>query len=668
VLPKIKDIKLKHVLLPISIFSTVLLSGCLEVDNDSNDELVKTLQEQNQILTDNQNQIQTVGLTGLIVDAYDNQPIASAQITVKQGQTTLIENLSVTNGQFQLSDIPSGTDIAIIVSDTNNSFLERAFFLRTNSTTNKGTTSDIGMLSVSEPVTVTLDVTESVNNEVYSSLVFKGYSHSGSSSLINNYVHTSTFAEGIYTIVLPKYLSVGISATLDIDRDGEIDFIASPNDDYYNKKLLINSANSSEHYNIELTPLTDIIEDAKDVEYRISVIDSSANTITGAELSIFDSINDSLITTYDEVTQQYVINAKFQNTLNIKLPSFTSNEISYQSASIQLSDSSDEQLRVYVSNSNNNNSTFYTTNSDVVELVLSPRVITNNSSLEVAYRQTEISDSDQSFSVFYSEPISVNASNVSLTNRYGFSVVEGDTATDDLVIAGTTLITGNIEVPLTVSLSLNNTKLTLTPQETLISGNYYEYFIGTIETLSDGTTGDVYNDNLSFNANYNNIEDFNINDVMLDNESYTTNGVSIRAKNTAGETALNSNYDRYVSMYFPQSIQSLNSFTLRQVQVNEDGVLRTDVRTYTIVSDSNIHTNSYGLMQAASNENIVTDNLSRSVIYSTAISNTQRIYRSGTNEYMSDNLTTSENSITFEYAYETKAGEIFTGNITLPVL
>ena len=108
---------------------------------------------------------------------------------------------------------------------------------------------------------------------------------------------------------------------------------------------------------------------------------------------------------------------------------------------------------------------------------------------------------------------------------------------------------------------------------------------------------------------------------------------------------------------------------LNQTGYVENNVPRLDFRAYSIVLNGQIQRNNKViLISLAQNENLVTSELRRNVITSTALTNTDLIYRYGSLEYLADNKAGSTNNITFEYAYETLAGEIFTGTITLPVL
>jgi len=106
---------------------------------------------------------------------------------------------------------------------------------------------------------------------------------------------------------------------------------------------------------------------------------------------------------------------------------------------------------------------------------------------------------------------------------------------------------------------------------------------------------------------------------------------------------------------------------MRQLSVTEDNITRTDVSNFTIVNGGNVNVYRYGTVKLAENEVVVNDNMQINIVTGTAQEDSQFIYRLNNYEYMSDNTDVSINTISFEYAYETIEGEVFTGTITIPV-
>ncbi|MBA6232978.1 MULTISPECIES: hypothetical protein [unclassified Colwellia] len=297
-----------------------------------------------------------------------------------------------------------------------------------------------------------------------------------------------------------------------------------------------------------------------------------------------------------------------------------------------------------------------------------PRVLDNGSSaLEVIAVANKVDFVDHSFSVFYSQPITVSASSLSLTNTSGFTVIKGNDDSNDIVLAGTTIVSGNVNIPVTFETSLNDTKLTVTPVSTLTSGQDYNYEVNSLAVKATEKLVDVNGDSLSFSIE-DNSDTFDINDIRLDNNNYKTNGVIITPTNSAGDSSSPYNYNRDAYLYLPTSINALQTLSLRSVSITQDGVNSNSIRDFNLVRNGNPY-NAYaiGLVQLAENETLIRDNLNISIEIGSAQLDSQKVYRTSTNEYMSDNLVGSENSMTFEYAYETKTGVVATGTLTIPV-
>lgn len=178
---------------------------------------------------------------------------------------------------------------------------------------------------------------------------------------------------------------------------------------------------------------------------------------------------------------------------------------------------------------------------------------------------------------------------------------------------------------------------------------------------------DIYNDALTFEINANIDEVFSSADIKLDNENYTSNGVAITASNSAGDVSTPINWNNYAQLYLPLNIHSLQKLTLRQISIVRNGVSSVDFVDFYVVTDGVINATTVGIVSLAANESIINQAYNRSVIVKSAQQETQKIYRMNTRVYISDNTSTETNTISFEYSLETKAGEVSTGTITLPV-
>jgi len=315
-----------------------------------------------------------------------------------------------------------------------------------------------------------------------------------------------------------------------------------------------------------------------------------------------------------------------------------------------------------------NNCCFTIPNTEVIDFALSPQVILGSETpLKVVLASSKVESSNDSFSAFYSQPIEVNAENITLINQQGFTVLKGNDDDNDLILPGATVITGGLSVPVTFSLSLNDTRLTVTPSNTLIAGESYKYDINAITNKESQEIDNIANDELSFSVDYDLDDVFTIEDIKLDNENFTTNGSAITVSNTAGEAANPTNSYNNVSLYLPNSINSLQNLTLRQVSYIKNGIASVAIEIYQVVVDGNVMAQDFGIVTLARNENHTSENNHRPIIVSSAQPETQKVYRRNTWEYFADNTNIETNTISFEYSFETKAGEVVTGNITIPV-
>ncbi|NQZ20598.1 MAG: hypothetical protein HRT53_00955 [Colwellia sp.] len=644
--------------------SLLLLNGCLD-DNHDNTDVAQAINAQTEVISAQQNSESSVTFHGVVVDIFDAQPVSTALITVNLGSELVVEDLIATDGKFEISKLPANSDIEVIISSEDGQFLTRAFFFNTGDSSANVAIKDFGSFAVSEPQLVQITVLNSDDNSSVDNLEFNAYSHVGNSSSTLKYKHSSSYdaVNGRYSIIVPKHINTSVRANLDLNRDGDIDFIPESSSNLSGSDLYIGSANAIETLTLYVADNKAV--ELSDVEYRISIIDNTSNSIAAAELVVEDVNNPVVKSVYDTATEQHVVTAKFSQSITLNMPAFSDNGIHYQSASIRLSQQSDETISVYISGINNN-CCFNIPNSETIELALLPRITSNVSSLEVVNLTREISESNPSFSVFYSQAVSIPGESISLNRTNGYATLKGNDHGDDLILPGTTLFTGGLVIATSHTMTLNNTKLEVTPTLPLVVAGSYQYTVGNVEVNSTNEIINISGDSFSFDISGAS-QVFDINDVKLDNQNFTTGGTTITTVNTANEASTSSDYDQSVYFYMPTSINSLQNFTMRQLSVTEDNIARTDVSNFTIVNDGNIYISRVGTVKLAENEVIVNENMQINIQTGTAQEDSQLIYRTSNYEYMSDNTDASTNTISFEYAYETLAGEVFTGTITIPV-
>jgi len=661
---------LKYSKIAIAVSATVLLNGCLEVEDKNNSEVVNALQQQNEILSE-QDQKKSVTVRGLIVNSRDSEPVSSAKITVKTGVETIAEGIVGADGKFSISDLPSNSDLDLIVTSDSDEFMSRAFFFNTEFSEGSNNQQDIGILGVSEAVDVSFTVLNGADNTPVTDLVFKADSsspsYSGVSSSTFEYLHLSTFDEvnGIYNMTLPRYIDVAATASLDVNKDGEPDYVLESLPFSSGNNITFFSANEGDANEIYLLTADDAAPE--EVEYRVALVDEFGDPLLGATVLVNDQYNDDVSATYDAEAGEYVISAAFVQSLSIQIPAFSVGEINYQSASINIGEQNDGRLSVYYSGAADYASYYVSSDTESLSFAIQPQEIVNNVSELEAVLVSEPSKMDSSWNVFYSQSVAVEVSDVTLTNLDAFTVTKGNASTDDLVLAGTTSIVGGIDMAVSVALSKNDTRLTVSPDSLLVAGDSYQYTVGTIEVVATGQTIDLASDSKQFTVPANEEAVFDIAQVRLDNNNYTTNGNAITAQNTAGEASTPFDYDRNVYLVLPSTVNSLQSFTMRRVSIVEDGSSALSTETYNLVENGNVQLNSSALVALAQNETLYTDNINFSIYDGMNLPDVAKAYMRQMYIYLSDSTSSNENSATFEYAYETKSGDVVTGNIKLNV-
>lgn len=662
---------MKYSKLATAVSAVVLLNGCLEVEDNSNAEVVTALQEQNQILTE-QGQQKSVAIRGSVVNLLDGEPVSAAKITVKSGNEILAADVEAVDGKFKVNNLPSSSDLDFIVSSDTGEFMTRAFFYRTDYSEAPNNQQDIGALGVSASVEVVITVLNSADNSPVTDLVFKADSSEhiytkGSGRV--DYLHLSTFDEvnGVYKITLPKYIYTEAIASLDIDNNGELDYAleATPYSD--TRFITLYAANTAQLDEIYL--LTNEDATPPQVEFRIAVVDELGAAIAGANLMVDDRFNDDVTATYNAETGEYVLTAAFPQSMNIQIPAFTVGDDDYNSASISINEQSDGRLAIYYSGVEDYVSYYIPAGTDSIDLSIQPQKFVASASLLDVVLLSEVNPVDSSMTIFYSQPVNLDATDVTLTNLDAFTVTKGNAHSDDSVSPGTTLIKGGVEVPVSVVLSKNNTRLAITPNALLVASDRYDYVVGNVDVLATNETIDINSDGKSFAVPFADDLAFDISQVRLDNNNYTTNGSAIIALNTAGDPTSAFDYSSNVYIVLPTTINSLQSFTMEQTLVIRNGSTQTFTSSnpYTIVENGNIQFGGAAMVATAANEDVFTVNANINLYHGMNTPDLPYMYAQQVWHYLSDHLSSSENSITFEYSYETKAGEAVTGTVTLNV-
>lgn len=660
----------------------VSLTACLEVeDNNNNDNLVAALQQQNEILAA-QNQAQqteaSVTLTGKVTNISTDTSAQNASVKIKIGNDWSEPMNLATDGSFELNALPFNSDYTLVVQSADNSFLNRTFYGTTRSGSTGINYQDIGSLQISEGELKSVAFLDSETNKSILGLEIYAFSHliqpgrEGVVSDSEEFYHTASYNEATsqYEIMLPKDIDLPLLGSLDLNGDGDDDYRLETLN--YSRYLIEASAlnDTSTLYLMDITPVDQYIE------FRVSVLSEEGNVLEGLSLIVEDAINGKLLSAFDSTTNQYVINANFQSSMKILLPAFNIDDKSFDSSTVSITTERDELLRITVPNysfSGYHTSTTYNVpaNSELLNIVLQPKhIVTGNSPVELISKTINLGTNNTTYKAFYSQAIDLNESSVELMQKNVFSIIRGNDDQNDLVLPGSTVITKkDIVVDTTNELSLGNTLLTVMPKSELQAGFSYQYIINEIIDSNTGDLVDISSDySLEFTIKKESDINFDINTLSLDNNNYYNNGELIKIENTAGEASNPYYQNKNVYIIIPSSaINTLKNLTLQKMIVTKNNVTSNGISSYEIIKNGRIYGSAAYAVSASENEDITyNDNYSSYIIRGLASSDGE-IYRTNTYEYLYDNTEISENSITFEYAFETIDGEVSTGTITLDV-
>jgi hypothetical protein len=668
-------------LLPLLVgLSSLVLTGCFEVEDSSNDDEVAAINEQTAAIIEQNtllqqqidNDVASVTAYGLVIDSVTLEPIQNGTITASYGSVSLA-SITITDGRFEIENLPGGTDIELFIQ-AGEQYLNQPVYTKTNDSSTGTSSQDLGTLFISPRQQFSFQVLNEENGEVLSEYVFS-YSNAtyqdrtqNESSLAWDRRIVSTFSETLdaYVIDTPSGGSFSLRADIDLDNDGQADFASTDSGRILNTFLYLDSLRFNADNQITLSqPEAD--PQTSPIEIRVTVLGENYEAVDGLELELSGSENGVRNFSYDEMTMQYVTNAVLGANADVLIPAFTHNDIDFLSSSISidLRSSLSERSINFVGERDFQNTYSLPANQATVDLVIAPREGTSfvSTDLEVVLDTLDLNSSR--YRVFYSNSIGLLENSVSLIQENAVSVTRGNQSDSDLVPNGTTEITiGELEREVTSELSLNNTVLTLQPSSSLQSGTYYRYNIGVLIDETSNVPVDLNDNSDRFFAEPGNA--FDINEVVADNENYTNRGTAIVATNTAGVASSSQDTDRSVYVYLPLSIRSLENLLFTVSEINEAGAIRNSSTVFTIVQDGNpfnsslIHT-----VSLAENENI------RNTGFSSIESGTSLpdgiYYRLRISEFMSDHTDTEINTVSLDYFYNVPGGDVQTGTLTLEV-
>jgi hypothetical protein len=664
------------------VLSALLMTGCLDVkDNDANQELASAVQAQNEILKEQS--LSSHNLVGMLENTSKDGSLTGAKVELKVGSQSFVASTINADGSFELLKLPFNSDYTLHVTSADNAFLNRVVYGTTRSVSPGISTYNIGTVYVSKGVEKTIAIVDADTKESITGLTFYTYVHTTQDGRdVDNYLsqaYASTYdaENGTYKLTLPADLLYYVSVSFDLDGDKHNDYRALSNsfNQITNPNQTVSFLTRSDYLLEQDTILLEKnnLELAKELQIRLSLIDKETNSLLDVSLSILNDNDKSFTAVYDTETNQYVADVTYNESIRILMPSFTQGDKYFESNQASIN-RQNNAIQVNIDGFNRNgalNSNYYMVDLDesVIDLVLGAREIDAQTPIEIV-NVSPVSELTQEYNVFYSQAIGVLENSASLTQKDKLVVTLGNASVDDLWVAGTTLISEkDIKLPVETNLTLNNTKLTIKPKNELEKGFTYQYEIGKVSDVKNELAADVNGDDSNeFEIKKTLATTFDINSLVLENNNYFNNGVLITASNTAGTTSSTFENSQKVILMFPEnaSLDMFENFTLKVISYIDDGVVRNNFDTYRLVSNGSViqSLRKYHVVQLASNEAVVYDNInSGTVMLGSNLSNGVGFGLNLGYNYLSDNVTGNENSMTFEYSYELKTGEIKTGTV-----
>ncbi|MEH6393504.1 hypothetical protein [Pseudoalteromonas sp.] len=644
----------KHSTIALAISSCFLVSGCLEVENNSNDDLVAAIENQNNNTAE---AMQTATLTGSIKHLLTNDTVENAQISIKIGNTWS-EITDTTNGLFELLDLPAAADFTLLVSSADNSFQERAFYGNTSYGIRQ-----LGALLVADSELIEFEVLQSGTNEPVPGLEFN-YSISTSLESYydwqerNEHFIRSTYNEqtGMYSIAKIAGFNKELVIDFDIDNDAIDDYSLTQQPSDVNRIYTDELSNGSGIY---------VVKTAENAEFsvRLSIIDTLGNTINDLNVAAYTQLSKPITPTFDSSSNEYVFEYKGTASMSLVLPSYVDSEgTNYTSNKITLTAFNDGVS--VQGNYNNNLNGFYPLENGVFSLVSQLKESNSNPQLRII--NADIDTKTQGYYVFMDTPVKLVEDSIKLVSLEQINVTRGNDSDADFVEPGVTQITvGDVELPIKTALTFNDSFITSLPTTVLPSGRYQYRFTSAIEKDTDLIK--YFSTQTNFTVEH--PEKFNISQIKLDNNNGKTNDNLIVSANTAGIAPINPYQSNNANVYLPSSITTLESLKFYLISYTSNGTSNPLNYTISAVNDGNINATLRYTVSSALNERVETESYRIDKYTNLADSKWYALDFSYNISNLDDNTASNKNDMTLGYEYVIKgSNEVITGKITLPVL
>lgn len=638
------------------------LSGCLEVeDNNNDDALVAQLEKQNQTL-EQQNQILQNQLDHNInrSEAWKTAITLSGAVQLATDGDALADDVTVTfyyNGKwhdavslnedntFEVSDLPAQTHFIAKVSSASGAVVTRNFIFQTDYANDK-MVQNLNTFEVGQPEKLEFTVLDANTNQPFADLKLEGnlngYVTSWNSALKDlvddNVAQATLNAEtGKYELVVPKGININLEQDRDLDNDGTDDveyFNITESNQLKSNQLLYISKVQAEEYKIAVTFI------------------SSDGQIVKPE-HVFATNNDFGASdfAYDEETNTFSIDANYYGQLRLLVPSFIFNEVQYDSRVVVIDEYNQYNDSYYVKGASSvwNNREIAIQDNQLSLVVKLEEKAEQNLSIEVV-TDSQVLTTDQAMTYYFNTPVALSEESVvTIEQQNSLEVTAGNVSDSDSIDPGyTQFVRKDLEIASAKSLSFNDTALTIKPDSVLEEGYDYIY---RVKSLVNKKSQELNTINYERSFNIAHTGEFSEDAFLADNFNFRKAGQLITAKNTAGVDAGNnsSNTGRACILVHNKYNVSFNMIKLQKAIVNGIETQFNDSWSwgggteslYQLADNENILNNSWYVINAGSAQE---NGLYKKQCIEIQDSNWNTVY-------FEDNTDGNENSITVEIEY-----------------
>ncbi|MCF2906782.1 hypothetical protein L1285_00315 [Pseudoalteromonas sp. DL2-H2.2] len=554
----------KYSKIAIGLATCFALSGCLEVeDNNNNDELVNKLEQQNQILQsqldENKKQSEAQAakdkaletpfiLKGGIVAAVDGVDLSDVQVTAYYDGTWHEPVDVAEDGSYSIPKVPQYSNILLKVSSPSNAIVTQLFDHATRSAGDRTeVVSAVQTLTVSKPHTVTFSILNRNTFEAISDLQitaepelsFNTYTSARyelAHMLEKNKVDATYSTEtNQYELIVPQGIDFKLAIDVDVDNDG--------NDEYtiYKSDYEIHSSNgiaNLHHFDAERhNTLHATVESINEYDLMVNFVGASGEQLYPDTVFAINNDKGDSNFTFNEAQGHYTLSARYYGELQFITHEFTVNGRTYKADNIGIYRDHDDTFQISRHHSQNHQEGLYNSelsnNTLAITIPLVEQVSAPYLGLEIIESTEDEVEETHGLTYYFNAPVSLKQDSARLYKQGVITVVKGNDSDSDDVAAGTTSIQrANQSVELNRALSFNDTKLSIAPAAPLEAGYTYRYELDNITRKEANSQGYV---NRSVQFSIDTPFEFDESQFKADNMNYRSGGALITPKNTAGE-------------------------------------------------------------------------------------------------------------------------------------